>query len=83
MKRKKDFRYENIPSKFKEHKDEYLEIKAAYYEKCRQERLQNCVEVLFDNNCFNFWQTRKKLQEKSLAKYQSKESATNPVSYRV
>ena len=43
-----DFKQEEIPSKFQEYENEFLALKAEYYEKCRQVRVQSCIEVNID-----------------------------------
>jgi len=40
-----DLENEPIPIKFLEFKDEFLELKASFYEKNRLFRLQMCLEV--------------------------------------
>ena len=36
---------EVIPAKFLRHRQEFLDLKADFYEKNRQSRLQSCIQV--------------------------------------
>ncbi len=47
-KTKEELADEVIPAKFQAHRGEFLELKANFYEKNRQSRLQECIKVYFE-----------------------------------
>jgi len=47
-KTKEELADEVIPAKFQAHREEFLELKANFYEKSRQSRLQSCITVYFE-----------------------------------
>jgi len=50
IKTKEDFMNDPVPKQFADHKDEYLDLKVTYYEKARQIRVRQCIEVTKQNS---------------------------------